>query len=105
MSFFDYKGADFMKMRSINQKSKNSYMQELSKRFNVEIYLATINKQYLEESKRSLDEFMVSCKTLPDHKPVQPPMPGNPVIPIPAQAVERLVSVLEETSEFPFHHN
>ena len=29
MSFFDYKGADFMKMRSINHKAKNSYMQEL----------------------------------------------------------------------------
>lgn len=26
MSFFNYKGSDFMKMRSINQKTKNSYM-------------------------------------------------------------------------------
>lgn len=29
MSFFDYKGADFVKMRSINHKAKNSYMQEM----------------------------------------------------------------------------
>lgn len=29
MAFFDYKGTDFMKMRSINRKTKNSYMQEL----------------------------------------------------------------------------
>jgi len=26
MSFFEYKGTDFMKMRSINRKSKSSYM-------------------------------------------------------------------------------
>ena len=36
MSFFDYKGTDFMKMRSINKKSKLSYMQELLKRFNAD---------------------------------------------------------------------
>ena len=36
MSYFDYKGQDFMKMRTINRKSKNSYMQELQKRFNAE---------------------------------------------------------------------
>lgn len=34
MSFFEYKGTDFMKLRCVNRKTKSSYMQELSKRFN-----------------------------------------------------------------------
>lgn len=36
MSFFEYKGTDFMKMRCVNRKTKMSYMQELSKKFNAE---------------------------------------------------------------------
>ena len=47
MGFFNYKGTDFMKMRSINMKTKNSYMQELSLRFNAELSLKSVNANYV----------------------------------------------------------
>ena len=32
-------------------------------------------------------------------------MPGKPILPIPQKDIEKLVSVLEDTPEFPFHDN
>ena len=78
MSYFDYKGQDFMKMRTINRKSKNSYMQELQKRFNAERQFESLEPSFLEQSQSGLQAFMDSVflfkHFIPEQKPMQPPV-------------------------------
>ena len=54
MTFFDYKGTDFMKMRGINRKSKSSYMQELKRRFNADRSFKSLPEAYLVQCTEGL---------------------------------------------------
>ena len=104
MSFFDYKGTDFMKMRSINKKSKNSYMQELQKRFNADRMFSTLKEGYLEQSRQGLQAFMRASVTLPYKRELK--MPADALvhsIPLEETTVRTLNSLLQDTPEFPFH--
>ena len=64
MSFFEYKGTDFMKMRSINRKTKSSYMQELARRFNVERQISSLSAEFRSECEIGLKQFIWSSYLL-----------------------------------------
>ena len=106
MSFFDYKGTDFMKMRSINKKSKLSYMQELLKRFNADRKLQSLKEGFLAQSKEGCEAFLRASVTLPHAIPVRR-MPGDVTHSIPLDTDTRttLNALLEQTPEFPYHES
>ena len=104
MSFFDYKGNDFMKMRSINKKSKHSYMQELQKRFTADRMLSTLKQGFLIQCKEGLKAFMQGSVRLPYTVPKRL-MPADPVvhsIPLDDSTLSTLNLMLQDTREFPF---
>jgi len=77
MSYFDYKGQDFVKMRSINRNSKFSYMQELHKRFNADRQYKSLERGFIVKSTKGLEAFMESSLKFESEIPKQmtPHMP------------------------------
>ena len=69
MVFFDYKGADFLKMRCICKKTNNAYMQELKKRFNAERQFEKLNQEYLMKAQTGVTSFIEGCLPIPDKAP------------------------------------
>ena len=69
MVFFDYKGADFLKMRCICKKTNNAYMQELKKRFNAERQFEKLNQDYLTKAQTGVTSFIQSCLPIADKAP------------------------------------
>ena len=64
MAYFNVRGIDFLKLRSINRKTKNAFMQEVQRRFTVDVTLDNVENMYLERVRTSLDAFVTEVLDL-----------------------------------------
>ena len=57
MEYFETWGPDFIKMRSINKKTKSAYMAKVSSLAKIENYLQTLEPSFVKKCKDILTTF------------------------------------------------